>query len=75
MDLPNYLNRIIVTCEELKRPIMIEREGYTINLRDGEKVLLTLWPKFCTYEKCNEERFVEITFLKFKSDQMSDKNK
>ena len=65
-------------CEELKGPLVIQREGFPITLSDGEKALLTLGPKFCVYEKCNEEKFVtnvEISFLKYKWDKMSDVDK
>ena len=57
---------------------MVEREGFPIQLTKGEKDLLTLGPTFCVYECCNEERFVtnvEISFLKYKWDKMSDTEK
>ena len=65
-------------CEELKGPLVIQREGFPITLSDGEKALFTLGPKFVVYEKCNEEQFVtnvEISLLKYKWDKMSDVDK
>ena len=88
VDLPKHLQRYSsvkvfkqgceLVCEELKGPVVIEREGFPITLTQGEKDILTLGPKFCVYEKCNEEKFVtnvEISFLKYKWDRMSDADK
>ena len=64
-----------LVCEELKGPVIVEREGHPLSLSKGERAVLTLGPKFCVYEDCNEERFVtniEISFLKYKWDRMSD---
>ena len=85
VELPKHLNKYggvkvfmegcNLLCEELKGPVIIEREGAPITLSVGEREVLTLGPKFCVYEKCNEERFVtnvEISFLKYKWDKMSD---
>jgi hypothetical protein len=88
VDLPKHLKRyssvkvFVEGCEllteELKGPVIVEREGFPINLSEGERALLTLGPKFCVYEKCSEEKFVtnvEICFLKYKWDKMSDDEK
>ena len=53
----------------------MEREGHPLTISKGEAAVLTLGPKFCVFEDCNEERFVtniEISFLKYKWDRMSD---
>ena len=85
IELPDYLRRYSsvkvfqegceLVCEELQGPVVVEREGHPILLSKGEKAILTLGPKFCVYEDCSEERFVtniEISFLKYKWDKMSD---
>ena len=64
-----------LACEELKGPVIVEREGHPLTLSKGERAALSLGPKFCVYEDCNEERFVtniEISFLKYKWDKMSE---
>ena len=88
VDLPAHLKRYEgvrvfmegcdLICEELKGPVIVEREGHPLLLSRGERVILTLGPKFCVYEDCNEEKFVtniEISFLKYKWDRMSDTDK
>ena len=85
VQLPAYLQRYgevkvftegcNLVCEELKGPVIVEREGHPLTISRGETAVLTLGPKFCVYEDCNEERFVtnvEISFLKYKWDKMSD---
>ena len=85
VELPNHLSqyggvKVFVEgcellCEELKGPVVIEREGAPVTLSCGERALLTLGPGFCVYEKSDEEKFVtnvEISFLKYKWDKMSD---
>ena len=68
----------VLSPEVVRDPVVVLREGETIQLSDDEREVLKLGPKFCLYTILNEEEFqtnVEECIMKIKWDLMGEDKK
>ena len=68
----------VLSPEVVRDPVVVLREGESIQLSDDEREVLKLGPKFCLYTILNEEEFetnVEESIMKIKWDLMGEDKK